>query len=61
MTIKVKNYVDRIKIDSIIYIETDRPNIVIYTHDNTYTTKMSISKIEKILSEFGFSDAIIAI
>ncbi|AWH76400.1 LytR/AlgR family response regulator transcription factor [Clostridioides difficile] len=54
LTIKVKNYVDRIKIDSIIYIETDRPNIVIYTHDNTYTTKMSISKIEKILSEFGF-------
>ncbi|MDB8791088.1 LytTR family DNA-binding domain-containing protein [Romboutsia sp. 1001216sp1] len=54
LTINVKNYVDRIKIDSIIYIETDRPNILIYTHDNMYTTKMSISKIEKILSEYGF-------
>lgn len=54
LTINVKNYIDRIKIDSIIYIETDRPNILIYTHDNMYTTKMSISKMEKILSEYGF-------
>lgn len=54
LTINVKNYVDRIKIDSIIYIETDRPNILIYTHDNMYTTKMSISKMEKILTEYGF-------
>lgn len=54
ITINVKNYIDRIKIDSIIYIETDRPNILIYTRDNMYTTKMSISKIEKILSEYGF-------
>ncbi|MDK2587399.1 LytTR family DNA-binding domain-containing protein [Romboutsia sedimentorum] len=54
LTINVKNYVDRVKIDSIIYIETDRPNISIYTHNNIYTTKMSISKMEKILSEYGF-------
>ena len=54
LTINVKNYVDRIKIDSIVYIETARPNILIYTHDNMYTTKMSISKIEKILNEYGF-------
>ena len=54
LTIKVKNYIDRIKIDSIVYIETARPNILIYTYDNTYSTKMSISKIEKILSEYGF-------
>ena len=54
LTINVKNYVDRIKIDSIVYIETDRPNILIYTNDNKYTTKMSISKIEKILREHGF-------
>ena len=27
---------------------------MIYTYDNMYTTKMSISKIEKILSEYGF-------
>lgn len=54
LTINVKNYLDRIKIDSIIYIETDRPNILIYTHDNMYTAKMSISKIEKSLSEYGF-------
>lgn len=54
LTINIKNYVDRIKIDSIIYIETDRPNIIIHTHSNTYTTKMSISKIEKILREYGF-------
>lgn len=54
LTINVKNYVDRIKIDSIIYIETDKPNILIYTRDNVYTTKMSISKMEKILSEYGF-------
>lgn len=54
LTINVKNYVNRIKIDSITYIETDRPNILIYTRDNMYTTKMSISKIEKILSEHGF-------
>lgn len=39
LTINVKNYVDRIKIDSIVYIETDRPNILIYTNDNKYTTK----------------------
>ncbi|HFG9691928.1 TPA: LytR/AlgR family response regulator transcription factor, partial [Clostridioides difficile] len=54
LTINVKNYVDRIKIDSITYIETDRPNILIYTHDDMYITKMSISKIEKILNEYGF-------
>ena len=54
LTINVKNYVDRIKIDSIVYIETDRPNILIYTNDNKYTTKMSISKIDKILREQGF-------
>ncbi|MGL4914323.1 MAG: LytR/AlgR family response regulator transcription factor [Romboutsia sp.] len=54
LTINVKNYVDRIKIDSITYVETARPNILIYTNDNIYTTKMSISKIEKILSEYGF-------
>ena len=54
LTINVKNNVDRIKIDSIVYIETDRPNILIYTNDNKYTTKMSISKIDKILREHGF-------
>lgn len=54
LTINVKNYIDRIKIDSITYIETDRPNILIYTHDNIYTKKMNISKIEKTLSEYGF-------
>ena len=54
ITINVKNYIDRIKIDSIIYIETDRPNILIYTHDKMYATKMSISNMEKILSEYGF-------
>lgn len=54
LTLNVKNYVDRIKIDSILYIETDRPNILIYTRDNIYTSKMSISKIEKTLSEYGF-------
>ena len=54
LTINVKNYVDRIKIDSIVYIETDRPNILIYTNDNKYTTKTSISKIDKILREHGF-------
>ena len=54
LTINVKNYVDRIKIDSIVYIEADRPNILIYTNDNKYTTKMSISKIDKILREHGF-------
>lgn len=54
LTINVKNYVDRIKIDSIVYIETDRPNILIYTNDNKYTTKISISKIDKILREHGF-------
>ena len=54
LTINVKNYVDRIKIDSIVYIETDRPNILIYKNDNKYTNKMSISKIDKILREHGF-------
>lgn len=54
LTISVKNNIDRIKIDSIIYVETARPNILIYTRDNVYTTKMSISKIEKILKEYGF-------
>lgn len=54
LTINVKNYIDRIKLDSIAYIETKRPNILIYTQDNMYITKMSISKIEKILNEYGF-------
>lgn len=54
LTINVKNYIDRVKIDSITYIETDRPNILIYTNDKVHTTKMSISKIEKILNEYGF-------
>lgn len=54
LTINVKNYIDRVKIDSITYIETNRPNILIYTQHNMYTTKMSISKIEKVLNEYGF-------
>ncbi|MGL5439108.1 MAG: LytR/AlgR family response regulator transcription factor [Filifactoraceae bacterium] len=54
LSITVKNYIDRIRIDDITYIETDRPNIVIYTNNNTYTTKMSISKIEKTLRSYGF-------
>ncbi len=54
LTINTKNYIDRIKIDSILYIETSRPNVLIYTNDNMYTTKMNISKIEKILIEYGF-------
>lgn len=54
LTINVKNYIDRIKIDSILYIETERPNILIYTNEKMYTTKISISKVEKILSEYGF-------
>ncbi|GAA0106744.1 two-component system response regulator RgaR [Paraclostridium sordellii] len=54
LTINVKNYVDRIKIDSIIYIETNRPNLLIYTSDSIYTTKMSISKMENILCGYGF-------
>lgn len=54
LTINVKNYIDRVKIDAITYIETDRPNILIYTADKVYTTKMSISKIERILKEYEF-------
>lgn len=54
LTISTKNNVDRIKIDSIIYIETARPNILIHTTDNTYTTKMNLSKLDKTLSEYGF-------
>lgn len=54
LTINIKNQVDRIPIDSIIYIETARPNILIYTDDNMYTSKMSISKIDNIISEYGF-------
>lgn len=54
LTLNVKNYLDRIRIDSIIYIETDRPNILIYTFNNMYTIKMSISKIENILKKYGF-------
>lgn len=54
LTLNVKNYIDRIRIDSIIYIETARPNILIYTFNNMYTIKMSISKIENILKKYGF-------
>lgn len=54
LTINTKNSVDRIKIDSILYIETDRPNILIHTSDNVYNAKISIYKIEKILKEYGF-------
>ncbi|MGL5314089.1 MAG: LytR/AlgR family response regulator transcription factor [Peptostreptococcaceae bacterium] len=54
LTINSKNYLDRIQIDSIIYIQNARPNILIYTQDSTYTTKMSISKIESVLNEYGF-------
>ena len=54
LSINFNYYLYRIKIVSIVYIETDRPNILIYTNDNKYTTKMSISKIDKILREHGF-------
>ncbi len=54
LTISTKNNIERIKIDSILYIETSRPNILIYTNDNMYSAKMSISKIDKMLKEYGF-------
>lgn len=54
ITLNTKSYIDRIKIDSILYIETSRPNILIYTNDKMYSTKMSLSKMEKILKECGF-------
>lgn len=31
LTINIKNYIDRIKIDSITYIKTFKPNLLIYT------------------------------
>lgn len=54
LTINTKNYIDRIKIDSIVYIETSRPNALIYTNDSMYSTTMNISKLEKSLKEYGF-------
>lgn len=54
LTISTKNNIERIKIDSILYIETSRPNILIYTNDNMYSAKISISKIDKILKDYGF-------
>lgn len=54
ITLNIRNYIDRIKIDSILYIETSRPNVLIYTNDNMYSIKMSMSKIEKTLKDCGF-------
>lgn len=54
ITLNIRNYIDRIKIDSILYIETSRPNVLIYTNDNMYSIKMSMSKIEKTLKNCGF-------
>ncbi len=54
ITLNIRNYIDRIKIDSILYIETNRPNVLIYTNDNIYSIKMSMSKIEKELKDCGF-------
>ena len=54
ITLNTRNYIDRVKIDSILYIETNRPNVLIYTNDNMYSIKMSMSKIEKTLKDCGF-------
>ena len=54
ITLNTRNYIDRVKIDSILYIETNRPNVLIYTNDNIYSIKMSMSKIEKELKDCGF-------
>ena len=54
ITLNIRNYIDRVKIDSILYIETNRPNVLIYTNDNMYSIKMSMSKIEKTLKDSGF-------
>ena len=54
LTVNVKNSVHRIEIDSIIYIETQRTNIIIYTSENQYTIRMSLSQIEKSLNGYGF-------
>ena len=49
-----KNYIDRIKIDSILYIETQRPNLLIYTNKKVHSVRMSMRKIEGILEEYSF-------
>lgn len=54
LTIPLKNSVYRIAIDSIIYIETNRPNIMIYTLESQYTLKMSLSKLEERLKRYCF-------
>ncbi|MGL4877296.1 LytR/AlgR family response regulator transcription factor [Paraclostridium dentum] len=54
LTINTKNYIDRIKIDSILYIETQRPNLLIYTNKKVHSVRMSMRKIEGILEEYSF-------
>ena len=54
LTINTKNYIDRIKIDSILYIETQRPNLLIYTNKKVHSLRMSMRKIEGILEEYSF-------
>lgn len=50
LSLNTKNHIDRVKIDSIIYVETQRPNLVIYTRNKEYNAKMSMRKMENLLN-----------
>lgn len=54
LTLNIKNSIDRIKVDSIIFVETQRPDLVIHTKDTIYNTKMSMRKMENLLKEKNF-------
>lgn len=54
LTGNAKNSIHRIEIDSIIYIETRRPNIIVYTLENQYTIGMGLAQIEKKLKGYDF-------
>ena len=54
LCISTKDNIHRIAINSIVYIETERPNLIINTISSSYKSKITMKDIETYLNEYNF-------
>lgn len=54
LVLQSKDSINRVLIDSILYIETDRRELIVHTTDDIFTIRMSMGKLEKMLSDRNF-------
>ena len=54
LCISTKDNIHRIAINSIVYIETERPNLIINTISSSYKSKITMKNIETYLNDYNF-------